>query len=127
MLKAKGTKINNSGSHTLFIGSSGTKKTETARIYGDILYGLGLIKENKILEVSKEDLVSPYIGETEVKTKEILQRAKGGVLFVDEAYTLANDSTNQGNDYGKIALEFIMRAMENDRENLVVIFAGFEK
>jgi hypothetical protein len=127
MLKAKGTKINNSGSHTLFIGSSGTKKTETARIYGDILYGLGLIKENKILEVSKEDLVSPYIGETEVKTKEILQRAKGGVLFVDEAYTLANDSTNQGNDYGKIALEIIMRAMENDRENLVVIFAGYEK
>ena len=120
--------VSNPEMHALFVGPAGTGKTEVARMYGDILWSLNKIPERKIIEVSKEDLVSPYIGETEIKTKEIIERAKGGVLFVDEAYMLANNGGgDQGKDYGKLALEIIMRAMENERGNLVVVFAGYEK
>jgi SpoVK/Ycf46/Vps4 family AAA+-type ATPase len=111
---------------SLFVGSSGTGKTEVARLYADILWSLGVIPERKFMEVSKEDFVSQYIGETEVKTKEVIKQAKGGVLFVDEAYMLANNTEKNEKDYGKIALEIIMRAMENEKNNLTVIFAGYE-
>jgi len=125
-LRSIGIKTSNSDSHSLFIGSAGTGKTVVARMYADILWSLNKIPERKLVEVSKEDLVSPYVGETEVKTKEVIEKALGGVLFVDEAYMLAGSTNPQGNDYGKIALEIIMRAMENERGNLVVVFAGYE-
>jgi AAA+ superfamily predicted ATPase len=126
-LQALNIGVSNPEMHALFVGPAGTGKTEVARMYGDILWSLNKIPERKIIEVSKEDLVSPYIGETEIKTKEVIERAKGGILFVDEAYMLAGNGGDQGKDYGKIALEIIMRAMENERGNLVVVFAGYEK
>jgi AAA+ superfamily predicted ATPase len=125
-LRVLGIGKSNSEMHALFIGSAGTGKTVVARMYADILWSLNKIPERKLVEVSKEDLVSPYVGETEVKTKEVIEKALGGVLFVDEAYMLAGSTNPQGNDYGKIALEIIMRAMENERGNLVVVFAGYE-
>lgn len=114
--------------HTLMLGPAGTGKTEIARLYASILYGLGAIKENKLTELSKEDLVDVFIGGTEEKTQAVMERAMGGVLFVDEAYTLTNSTNkNNHNDYGRIALEIIMRYMENRRGEFVVVFAGYEK
>lgn len=123
-LQALNIGSSNTEMHSIFVGPPGTGKTEVARMFGDILWSLNKIPERKVIEVSKEDFVSQYIGETEVKTKEVIERAKGGILFVDEAYTLVD--TKSEKDYGKIALEVIMRAMENERGNLVVIFAGYE-
>src|SRR5699024_7100532 len=114
--------------HALFVGSPGTGKTVVARKYASILWSLGKIPENKLIEVSKEDLVSPYVGDTESKTKDAIERAMGGVLFVDEAYMLneGDGEADNGPNVGKIALEIIMRAMENSRGKLVVVFAGYE-
>lgn len=120
-------KSNTYSMHSLFVGPPGTGKTEFARLYADLMWSMGRIPENKLVEISKEDLVGEYIGRTEVKTQEIIESAIGGVLFVDEAYTLAGEENSNGNDFGKIALETIMRAMENHRNELIVIFAGYEK
>lgn len=118
-------KTNISSLHSLFVGPSGTGKTEIARIMGDLLWSLGMIPERKIVELSKEDFVSSAIGGTEEITKEKIQSALGGILFVDEAYMLKGMNNDQ-EDYGKIALEIIMRSMENHRDNLMVIFAGYQ-
>lgn len=130
-LKNMNIDIGGDSLHSLFVGPPGTGKTELARVMMDLLWSLDMIKERKLVELSKEDFVSSYIGGTEEITKEKITSALGGILFVDEAYMLkgiGNAQTGGGQDFGKIALEIIMRAMENHRgEDLVVIFAGYQK
>lgn len=108
--------------HSLFLGNPGTCKTTVARIIGKILYQKGLISTNKFFEVSRSDLVAGFVGQTAIKTREVLESALGGVLFIDEAYTL---NSSGGNDFGKEAIEEILKFMEDHRQDIVIIFAGY--
>lgn len=110
--------------HSVFDGNPGTGKSTVARIYGEILYTLGYIKENKIIEVSRQDLVAEYIGQTAIKTQSVINKAMGGVLFIDEAYTLNPTSSN---DFAHECIATLIEAMEDKRNDLVVIFAGYTK
>ena len=110
--------------HSLFLGNPGTGKTTVARLIGKILYQKGLIKSDKFVETSRSDLVGKYIGHTAKQTREVLESALGGVLFVDEAYTLA---TGGENDFGREAINEILKFMEDNREDIVIIFAGYTK
>ena len=110
--------------HMVFLGNPGTGKTTVARLVADILHHLGYLKENKLLEVSAKDLVAEYVGQTAPKTNAVVERALGGVLFVDEAYSLA---VKDGNSYNAEAIATLIQAMENHRDELVVIFAGYTK
>ena len=109
----------------IFVGNPGTGKTKVGQLIADILYQLGILKNNKVIRVVRSDLVQQYIGHTEEKTKEYLNKSEGGILFVDEAYQLFKD--NKSNDFGKAALETIMDAMEQNPDKYTVIFAGYEK
>lgn len=116
-------KINNVNLHMLFLGNPGTGKTTVARCLSNILYNLGYIKENKLLEVSSKDLVAEYVGQTAIKTYGVIERALGGILFIDEAYSLSS----KNNSYNDEAIATLIKAMEDNRDNLVVIFAGYTK
>ena len=120
-----GLKMNKSNLHMIFTGNPGTGKTTVARIMAKMLYDLGLISENKLIEVERKDLVASYIGQTAPKTAEVIDRAMGGVLFIDEAYTLAQGAKG-GNDFGAEAVATLIKAMEDHKDNLVVIFAGYK-
>ena len=125
--KTDGTlKIKETNLHMVFLGNPGTGKTTVARLVAQILYNLKYIKQNKLLEVSNKDLVAEYVGQTAPKTMAVVEKALGGVLFVDEAYSLASGS-GQGNSYNEEAIATLIQAMENNRDNLVVIFAGYTK
>ena len=115
--------ISNVNLHMLFLGNPGTGKTTVARHLANILYNLGYIKENKLLEVSSKDLVAEYVGQTAIKTYGVIERALGGVLFIDEAYSLSS----KNNSYNDEAIATLIKAMEDNRDNLVVIFAGYTK
>ena len=119
-------KIQNVNLHMMFLGNPGTGKTTVARIVAEILYNLKYIKQNKLIEVSSKDLVAEYVGQTAPKTMAVIQKALGGVLFIDEAYSLASGN-GQGNSYNEEAIATLIQAMENHRDNLVVIFAGYTK
>ncbi|MBR3134150.1 MAG: AAA family ATPase [Clostridia bacterium] len=119
-------KIKNVNLHMIFLGNPGTGKTTVARIVAQILYNLKYVKQNKLIEVSSKDLVAEYVGQTAPKTMAVVQKALGGVLFVDEAYSLATGD-GQGNSYNAEAIATLIQAMENYRDNLVVIFAGYTK
>lgn len=119
-------KIKNINLHMVFLGNPGTGKTTVARIVAEILYNLKYIKQNKLIEVSSKDLVAEYVGQTAPKTMAVIQKALGGVLFVDEAYSLASNK-GQGSSYNEEAIATLIQAMENYRDNLVVIFAGYTK
>ena len=119
-------KLKNINLHMVFLGNPGTGKTTVARIVAEILYNLKYIKQNKLIEVSSKDLVAEYVGQTAPKTMAVIQKALGGVLFVDEAYSLAS-SKGQGSSYNEEAIATLIQAMENYRDNLVVIFAGYTK
>ena len=117
-------KISNTNMHMVFLGNPGTGKTTVARIVAQILYNLNYIKQNKLIEVSSKDLVAEYVGQTAPKTMAVIEKAMGGVLFIDEAYSLASGK-GQGNSYNEETIATLIQAMENSRDNLVVIFAGY--
>ena len=119
-------KIKDVNLHMVFLGNPGTGKTTVARMVAEILYNLKYIKQNKLIEVSSKDLVAEYVGQTAPKTMAVVQKALGGVLFIDEAYSLASGN-GQGNSYNEEAISTLIQAMENNRDNLVVIFAGYTK
>ena len=110
--------------HLVLTGNPGTGKTTVARLISRIYYSIGAISENKIVETSRSGLVAGYVGQTALKTQKVIQDALGGVLFIDEAYSLVSHSKN---DYGSEAIDTLLSAMENNRDNLVVIVAGYEE
>ena len=110
----------------VFLGNPGTGKTTVARIIANILYNLKYIKTNKLIEVTSKDLVAEYVGQTAPKTNSVIERALGGVLFIDEAYALSSKN-DSGNSYNAEAIATLIAAMENHRDDLVVIFAGYTK
>jgi probable Rubsico expression protein CbbX len=115
----------NPGLHMSFTGSPGTGKTTVGLKMSDILYKLGYIKKGHLLTVTRDDLVGQYIGHTAPKTKEVLKKAMGGVLFIDEAYYLYKPDNDR--DYGSEAIEILLQVMENQRDDLVVILAGYKE
>ena len=110
--------------HMCFTGNPGTGKTTVAMRMATILHRLGHVRRGHLVAVTRDDLVGQYIGHTAPKTKEVLKRAMGGVLFIDEAYYLYRPENER--DYGQEAIEILMQVMENQREDLVVIFAGYK-
>ena len=111
--------------HMSFTGGPGTGKTTVAMRMAEILHRLGYVRKGHLIAVTRDDLVGQYIGHTAPKTREVIKRAKGGVLFIDEAYYLYKAENER--DYGGEAIEILLQAMENDREDLVVIFAGYKE
>jgi probable Rubsico expression protein CbbX len=123
--KNLGIAAGNPGLHMSFTGSPGTGKTTVGLKMSDILYQLGYIKKGHLLTVTRDDLVGQYIGHTAPKTKEVLKKAMGGVLFIDEAYYLYKPDNER--DYGSEAIEILLQVMENQRDDLVVILAGYKE
>jgi len=110
--------------HMLFLGPPGTGKTTVARLVGRILHSLGVLPRDHVVEVGRADLVGGYVGQTAIKTTAVIERARDGVLFIDEAYSLARGEPD-GNDFGREAVDTLVQAMENLRGKLVVIAAGY--
>ncbi|MFJ2740948.1 AAA family ATPase [Streptomyces sp. NPDC087440] len=111
--------------HFVFSGPSGTGKTTVARILGRVFYALGLLGGDHLVEAQRADLVGEFLGQTAVKANELIDSAMGGVLFVDEAYSLANSGYSKGDAYGDEALQVLLKRAEDNRDHLVVILAGY--
>jgi probable Rubsico expression protein CbbX len=110
--------------HMCFTGNPGTGKTTVALRMAEILHRLGYVEKGHLVSVTREELVGQYVGHTAPKTKDVLKRAYGGVLFIDEAYYLHRPENER--DYGQEAIEILLQVMENDRDRLVVILAGYK-
>jgi probable Rubsico expression protein CbbX len=123
--RSLGITSGNPGLHMSFTGSPGTGKTTVGLKMADILFQLGYIQKGHLLTVTRDDLVGQYIGHTAPKTKEVLKKAMGGVLFIDEAYYLYKPDNER--DYGSEAIEILLQVMENQRDDLVVILAGYKE
>ncbi|MBR7062802.1 MAG: AAA family ATPase [Clostridia bacterium] len=120
-----GIRVKAGNMHMVFTGNPGTGKTTVARLIARALYDIGILKENKLVECEKKDLVGEYLGQTAPKTYAMIEKALGGVLFIDEAYSLAS-SERGNNSYSEEAVATLVKAMEDKKDNLVVIFAGYK-
>jgi type VII secretion ATPase EccA len=122
---ARGMKVAQPSKHMIFTGPPGTGKTTIARVVANILAGLGVIPEPTLVETSRKDFVAEYEGQSAVKTTKTIDRAMGGVLFIDEAYALVQERDGRADPFGSEALDTLLARMENDRDRLVVIIAGY--
>ncbi|WP_352408301.1 AAA family ATPase [Lawsonibacter hominis] len=109
--------------HLVFLGNPGTGKTTVARLLAKIYHAIGVLSKGQLVEVDRSGLVAGFVGQTAIKTGEVIQKALGGVLFIDEAYALANQDAP--NDFGKEAIETLLKGMEDHRADLIVIVAGY--
>ncbi len=121
MREDKGMKTVPVSLHLVFSGNPGTGKTTVARILSKLYKEIGVLSKGQLVEVDRSGLVAGYVGQTAIKTQKKIEEAKGGILFIDEAYTLAKE----GNDFGQEAIDTILKAMEDNRRDLVVIVAGY--
>jgi SpoVK/Ycf46/Vps4 family AAA+-type ATPase len=113
--------------HFVFLGPPGTGKTAVARIVAKIFYAFGLLDSPAVVEAQRADLVGEYLGATAIKTNQLIDSALGGVLFIDEAYSLVNETDGQGDRFGNEAVQALLKRAEDDRENLIIILAGYER
>jgi probable Rubsico expression protein CbbX len=123
--RAEGLVSSRPSLHMSFTGNPGTGKTTVALRMAEILHRLGYIEKPKVVSVTRDDLVGQYVGHTAPKTREVLKRARGGVLFIDEAYYLYRPENER--DYGQEAIEILLQVMESERESLVVVLAGYRE
>ncbi len=125
--KSRGLNVLSPTMHMVFTGNPGTGKTTIARLISAIYREMKILPKGQFIETDAEGLIGGYVGQTAIKTKEMVQKARGGILFIDEAYILANNSRGGTNDFGKEAVATLIKLMEDHRDDLVVIFAGYTK
>ncbi|MBQ3292653.1 MAG: AAA family ATPase [Mogibacterium sp.] len=123
MVKGHGAKVPSANTHMVFLGNPGTGKTTIARIVAQMMFNIGLLRKNTVIEVQRKDLIGEYVGHTAIKTQEVIDKAMGGVLFIDEAYALT--ASGSSNDFGGECVATLIKAMEDHKDDLIVIFAGY--